>query len=581
MSTTFSGEPQPKANGKATHSERRRVGEAVAPPIPDWGHPQAVFDYKNARGNLLYQNVRFPLVTADGSPVLSSTGKPDKIFRLRRPNGKGGWVDDLDDVAQVPYRLPGLVKALVDGETVFIPEGEAKVDALLAWSVPATHIAAGTKDYADLFFEADVILMPNNDAAGWKHVNTVGAALHGIARRIRVLMLPGLPDKGDIIDCVAAGGTAEKLRELAEQAPVWMPHAAEALPEGDEKIDELARLSAIEYERRRERAAKDLGVRISILDEEVKTCRTRLALKAEPPLFPHWHVEAWPEAVDGNALIRDIMRRLQRHVVLAPAQALTAALWIIMAWAHAGAAIYSPILMTTSAEADSGKTTLLNLVGFLAPRSLSTVETTGAVLFRSIEKWSPTIIVDEADTMLVNNEPLRAIINSGVLVGGEWPHRARQAATAIARVGIDMSIGTKLLADIKDIFAIRAVDRLPSLELVEALGEIEGHPWADWKGDKLTQNALAHLLEPFGIRPGSIRLEDNRVLRGYQLSHFQDAFERYLPSSILPPESISNRYNATIPAAQELSASLATATKGPCSAVKSAASPCATAVVAL
>ena len=108
------------------------------------------------------------------------------------------------------------------------------------------------------------------------------AALHGIARRIRVLMLPGLPDKGDIIDRVAAGGTAEKLRELAEHAPAWMPHAAEAL-EGDKKIDELARLSAIEYDRRRERAAKDLGVRISVLDKEVKTCRTRFALKAEPP----------------------------------------------------------------------------------------------------------------------------------------------------------------------------------------------------------------------------------------------------------------------------------------------------------
>ena len=157
----------------------------------------------------------------------------------------------------MPYRLPDLVKALVDGATVFVPNGEAKVDALLEWSVPATHIATGTKDYAELFYEADVILMPDNDAAGWKHVNTVGAALHGIARRIRVLMLPGLPDKGDIIDWVAAGGTAEKLRELAEQAPAWMPHAAEALPEGDEKIDELAKLSAIEYDRRRERAAKD------------------------------------------------------------------------------------------------------------------------------------------------------------------------------------------------------------------------------------------------------------------------------------------------------------------------------------
>jgi hypothetical protein len=140
MSTTLTGEPQPKANGKATHSERRRVGDTVAPPIPDRGHPQAVFEYKDARGNLLYQNVRFPLVTGDGSPV--------KTFRLRRPNGKGGWVDDLDDVAQVPYRLPDLVKALVDGATVFIPEGEAKVDALLEWSVPATHIATGIKDYA-------------------------------------------------------------------------------------------------------------------------------------------------------------------------------------------------------------------------------------------------------------------------------------------------------------------------------------------------------------------------------------------------------------------------------------------------
>jgi Protein of unknown function (DUF3631) len=642
MSTTLSGEPQPRANGKYTQSEGHRVGDTVVQPIPDWGHPQAVFDYKDARGNLLYQNVRFPLVTADGSLVPSSKGKPDKAFRLRHPNGKGGWVDDPDDVDQVPYRLPDLVRALVDGATVFIPEGEAKVDALLGWSVPATHIAAGTKDYVDLFLDADVILIPDNDAAGWKHVNTLGAALHGIARRIRVLMLPGLPDKGDIIDWIAAGGTAEKLRELGEQAPVWMPHAAEALPEGDEKIDELARLSAIEYDRRRRRAAKDLGVRISVLDEEVETGRTRLALKAEPPpLFPHWHIEAWPEAVDGNALIRDIMRCLQRHVVLTPDQALTVALWIMMAWAHAGAAIYSPILMTTSAEANSGKTTLLNLIGFLVPRSLSIVEATGAVLFRSIDKWSPTIIVDEADTMLVDNEPLRAIINSGWtrgsgvlrcdgekeprlfstfcpkaiglkgrkmpdttlsrciiidlkrkkrsdrvehfrhlddaglanlrrqaqrwtrdnvatletavpelpagfdnrlgdnwrlmmaianLAGGEWLDRARRAAISIARVGTHMSIGTKLLADIKDIFATRAVDRLPSLDLVEALGEIEGHPWADWKGGKLiTRNALAHLLEPFGIRPSSIRLEDNRVLRGYQLSHFQDAFERYLP----------------------------------------------------
>jgi len=92
---------------------------------------------------------------------------------------------------------------------------------------------------------------------------------------------------------------------------------------------------------------------------------------------------------------------------------------------------------------------------------------------------------------------------------------------------------------------------------------------ADWKGNKLiAPNDLARLLEPLGIGPGSIRLEDNRVLRGYQLSHFQDAFERYLPSSPLPQASISNRYNSTTPAAQALPGSLATATRRPCSALK-------------
>ena len=171
MSTTLIGEPQPKANGKATHAERHLVGDTVAPPIPDWRHPQAVFDYKDAHGNLLYQNVRFLLVTPDGSPVMSSNGKLDKTFRLRRSDGKGGWVDDLDEVGQVPYRLSDLVKALADGATVFIPEGEAKVDALLEWNVPATHIATGTKDYAELFCEADVILMPDNDAAAG-HMST-------------------------------------------------------------------------------------------------------------------------------------------------------------------------------------------------------------------------------------------------------------------------------------------------------------------------------------------------------------------------------------------------------------------------
>jgi hypothetical protein len=78
-------------------------------------------------------------------------------------------------------------------------------------------------------------------------------------------------------------------------------------------------------------------------------------------------------------------------------------------------------LLVTSVERDSGKTTLLNLITFLAPRALLCVEISEAALFRGIELWQPTIIVDEADVILINNEPLRSAINSGWTRGASVP----------------------------------------------------------------------------------------------------------------------------------------------------------------
>lgn len=85
------------------------------------------------------------------------------------------------------------------------------------------------------------------------------------------------------------------------------------------------------------------------------------------------------------------------------------------------AAVHSPILLVTSPEANSGKTQLLSVVGFLVPRALLCVEISEATLFRSIELWQPTIIVDEADVILINNEPLRAVVNSGWTRGASVP----------------------------------------------------------------------------------------------------------------------------------------------------------------
>jgi hypothetical protein len=202
------------------------------------------------------------------------------------------------------------------------------------------------------------------------------------------------------VPLVAASGTDEKKAE-AEAAEQVM-------------IDGLARLSPTDYDRQRTDRARDLGVRRSTLDNEVEARRAQQQQDAgHAPLFGHWVVKPADEAVDTDALLLQIQRRLQRHIVFSLDQAVVTAAWVLFAWIHE-VATHSPKLLVTSAVGDCGKSTLLSLIGYLVPRALSCVDITEAPLFRSVEYWSPTLLIDEADKLLVNNEPVRAIVN------GSW-----------------------------------------------------------------------------------------------------------------------------------------------------------------
>jgi hypothetical protein len=87
-------------------------------------------------------------------------------------------------------------------------------------------------------------------------------------------------------------------------------------------------------------------------------------------------------------------------------------LWLVFSWLH-DRMTHSPILFVTSPEKNSGKTTLLGVLNFLACRGLQSVSISGPALFRSITKWSPTLAVDEADSAFVKNDDLRDVINAG------------------------------------------------------------------------------------------------------------------------------------------------------------------------
>ena len=162
----------------------------------------ATYDYHDQHGQLLFQVVRYD----------------PKDFRQRRPDGSGGWIWKLDGVDRVLYRLPELLQA-APYATVFICEGEKDCNALHDRGLIATTNPGGAGKWLPSMSEhlrdRNVVILPDNDDAGEKHADDVARALQGIAKSVRVLRLPGLPDKGDLSDWLAAGGTAEELERLA------------------------------------------------------------------------------------------------------------------------------------------------------------------------------------------------------------------------------------------------------------------------------------------------------------------------------------------------------------------------------
>ncbi len=190
------------------------------------------------------------------------------------------------------------------------------------------------------------------------------------------------------------------------------PKAAESPIEGviNAEIERLAHLSPPLYEHERGAAAEKLGMRASVLDNLVR--RARDDRQDETPLYPHWQVEPWHDPVPTAQLLDAILARIRRHVVMSSEGVIAAALWITITWVH-DKLTHSPILMVTSAEANSGKSTVLGVISFLAHRTLPSVGISSAALFRSIEKWQPCFVIDEADTIFSRNEDLREVVNSG------------------------------------------------------------------------------------------------------------------------------------------------------------------------
>ena len=117
-------------------------------------------------------------------------------------------------------------------------------------------------------------------------------------------------------------------------------------------------------------------------------------------------------------LLADTEVFVRRFVVLTEEQTAAVVLWAAHTWAIA-AAHATPYLHATSAEPESGKTRLLEVLRELVREPISTVNISDAALFRVIDAKAPTLLFDEVDSIFNEKaasglrDDLRALLNAG------------------------------------------------------------------------------------------------------------------------------------------------------------------------
>jgi hypothetical protein len=429
----------------------------------------ATYSYRDIEGKLLFEVVR--------------RSNP-KGFLQRRPDGAGGWLWKLNGTPRVLYRLPEIAAAIQQGRTIYLVEGEKDADNLVQLGLPATTNPGGAGkwrvSYSDSLRGAHVAILPDNDPPGRQHAEMVARALSGIAIEVGIVELPDLPAKGDVSDWIAAqrhatvSDSRAELERLTLAALPWTAQETDPCrcePEGvscqatlsprevqdvlsdlkalpptpdldivQKHLGELTQaacgLERLQVAILRERALQALSGKVNTparlvdaalaglgggrAESEVKQGK---ALDLTSPI-------PWEEPVSGATVLDEIERAFIHYVALPEGAAPALALWVLRTHAHEASDV-SPLLALTSPEKRCGKTTTLSVLAAVVPRPLPASNITPSALFRAVEKYSPTLLVDEADSFLRDREELRGILNSG---------HTRSSAYVVRTVGDDHEV---------------------------------------------------------------------------------------------------------------------------------------------
>jgi hypothetical protein len=196
----------------------------------------ATYAYTDEHGSILFAKDRFV----------------PKTFRIKHPDGHGGWTWGLGDARRVLYNLPAVLEAIARDQIVYVTEGEKDADRVNRAGGVATCNFEGAADngqrpkwrpsYGDMLKGARVVVVADNDPAGRAHAAAVAADLNDKAASVQVVVAAVTHAKADVSDHLDAG---YKLGDLVPVEQAFPSNARHGKPEEDtgepppSRIDQL------------------------------------------------------------------------------------------------------------------------------------------------------------------------------------------------------------------------------------------------------------------------------------------------------------------------------------------------------
>lgn len=167
--------------------------------------PAAIYQYRKADGSLSHEKLKYQ-------------NKAGKTFKQRQLLD-GKIVDNIDGVSRIPYNLPAVMQAVKAQQPILYVEGEkdANTGKILGFTATTMGGAGDWKDeYKRYFFKTRVVQIPDKDLAGLKLASSITDTLVGVAKSLKVVILP---EGKDLTEWVTEGNSRKELDLLIDLAP--------------------------------------------------------------------------------------------------------------------------------------------------------------------------------------------------------------------------------------------------------------------------------------------------------------------------------------------------------------------------